>query len=229
MLKVLPHVDLYLSWSKRLIPLLEHAGAKKVLYFPFGYDTDIFVKTSTPDEYVADLLFIGTWSIEREAWFIQLLQRMPALKLHILGTGWMDRTSNEYLLTAYIRGDALHATHLPSLFSRAKISINFLRPQNFDAHNMRSIEVPATGNFLLTQRSAEQSELLFEEGKSIVCFETIDELVEKIEYYLSHEEERLHIARAAYEVAQRYSLDNLLQHQVQHFLKKGINKYDNIT
>ena len=39
---------------------------------------------------------------------------------------------------------------------------------------------------------------VFEDGKEIVCYETIDEAIEKIEYYLKNEKERIEIAKAAY-------------------------------
>ena len=62
---------------------------------------------------------------------------------------------------------------------------------------MRTFEVPGCGGFLLTQCSEEQCEF-FEEGKEIACFSSAEELREKIEYYLSHEEERKKMAKAAY-------------------------------
>lgn len=39
---------------------------------------------------------------------------------------------------------------------------------------------------------------VFEDGKEIVCYEGIDEAIEKIEYYLKNEKERIEIAKAAY-------------------------------
>ena len=39
---------------------------------------------------------------------------------------------------------------------------------------------------------------VFEDGKEIVCYETIDEVIEKIEYYLENEKGRIEIAKAAY-------------------------------
>ena len=214
MLKVLPFVDLYLCWSKRLVDLLFHAGAPSVEYFPFGFDPDIFLKKVVTDQEELqniDVLFIGTWSKERESWLTMLVEKKPEIELIIIGTGWKERRHERYLLTSYIFGDALPVDQMVEYFSKAKIVLNFLRPQNFDSHNMRSLEVPATGNFLLAERSYEHSVSLFEEDKEIVCFSTVDELIEKIEYYISHDEKRLEIARNAHARAKNYSLDILLQ------------------
>ncbi|MBL4588319.1 glycosyltransferase [Candidatus Babeliales bacterium] len=218
MLKVLPSVDLYLCWSQRLVELLFHAGAPDVEYFPFGFDSDIFFKKASTNKlqlYKNDLLFVGTWSKEREHWLTLLVEKKPDISLVIFGTGWKERQHKEYRLTSYIHGDALPVAQMVDFFSASKIVLNFLRPQNFDSHNMRSIEVPATGNFLLAERSYEHAVTLFEENKEIVCFSTIGELIEKIEYYISHEEERLKIACNAHAKAQEYSLDLLLQQKFQ--------------
>ena len=44
---------------------------------------------------------------------------------------------------------------------------------------------------------------MFEDGKEVVLYRNEQEFVEKIEYYLSHEDERLQIANAGYERVMR--------------------------
>ena len=46
---------------------------------------------------------------------------------------------------------------------------------------------------------ADDLENYYQFGKEIVCFEDIHDLIDKIRYYLAHEEERAAIARAGYE------------------------------
>lgn len=50
-----------------------------------------------------------------------------------------------------------------------------------------------------------QAELLsfFENGRDIVWFDSIDDMLRKADYYLEHEEERLEIARLGHEKALR--------------------------
>lgn len=67
-----------------------------------------------------------------------------------------------------------------------------------DDVNMRCFEATATGSFLLTEWVPHLDEL-FEDGKHLVTYKTIDEAVEKAKYYLEHEEEREKIAKAGME------------------------------
>ncbi|MEW6455192.1 MAG: glycosyltransferase [Acidobacteriota bacterium] len=62
----------------------------------------------------------------------------------------------------------------------------------------RNFEIPGCGGFLLTEM-AEDLENYYKIGREIVCFDSIDDLIEKIDYYLHHEDERIAIAQAGYE------------------------------
>lgn len=64
-----------------------------------------------------------------------------------------------------------------------------------DDINMRVFEVMGTGSFLLTNWLPTLEEL-FEDGKHLVTYKTIDEAVEKAKYYLKHEAKREKIAKA---------------------------------
>jgi len=59
----------------------------------------------------------------------------------------------------------------------------------------RDFEVPGCGGFLLTG-GAEDFQEYFRPGKEVVCYSTLGDLIEKVRYYLAHEEERKAIAEA---------------------------------
>jgi len=80
-------------------------------------------------------------------------------------------------------------------FSLSKIVFNISIKDDI---NMRVFETLSTGSFLLTNWIPTLGEL-FEDGKHLVTYKTLDEMVEKAHYYLEHEEEREKIAQAGYE------------------------------
>lgn len=69
-----------------------------------------------------------------------------------------------------------------------------------DDENMRLFEATATGSFLLTEWTSHIDEL-FEDGKHLVTYKTLDEAVEKAKYYLdpANEQERELIAKTGME------------------------------
>lgn len=62
----------------------------------------------------------------------------------------------------------------------------------------RNFEVPGCGGFLLTG-NAENLGGYYEIGKEVVCFHSVEEMIERVQYYLAHDEERRAIADAGYE------------------------------
>lgn len=80
-------------------------------------------------------------------------------------------------------------------FSLSKIVFNISIKDDI---NMRCMETLSTGSFLLTNWIPTLGEL-FEDGKHLVTYKTLDEMVEKAHYYLEHEGEREKIAQAGYE------------------------------
>lgn len=62
----------------------------------------------------------------------------------------------------------------------------------------RNFEIPGCGGFLLTGR-AENLEDYYQVGKEVVCYDTVEDLIDKIRYYLCHEGERETIAQSGYQ------------------------------
>jgi spore maturation protein CgeB len=214
-LERLPDIDCFLTWTHMLADPLRSAGCTHVCHFPFAYDEGIFDKPIAITEaehkkYVSDVCFVGTWEPEREQWLAELHQRLPHISLAIWGNHWHTRCTSSYL-APYIRGTAVYNDTMIKIFRSSKIVLNFIRTQNMTSHNMRTFEVPASGSFLLTQRTYEQAQLYFKEDESIVCFDTINELVNKIILYLEHDDRRRAIAHKSYQRAQEFSISKQLK------------------
>lgn len=61
----------------------------------------------------------------------------------------------------------------------------------------RNFEIPGCGGFQLTQMADNLGDY-YQPGREIACFESRDDLIEKVRHYLSHESEREAIAEAGY-------------------------------
>ena len=86
---------------------------------------------------------------------------------------------------------------LLEVYRRAKIWFNLhLVPYKWPS-NSRMYELASNGVMQVCDNKLWMSRV-FEDGKEIVCYESIDEAIEKIEYYLKNENERIEIAKAAY-------------------------------
>ena len=64
-----------------------------------------------------------------------------------------------------------------------------------DQHTTRTFEIPACGSLLLADRTEEHQEF-FEEGKEAEFFASMDELLDKVEFYCGNESARRRVAEA---------------------------------
>lgn len=214
-LKSLSIYDHLLSWSHELIPALISSGCKKVSYFPFAFDQDLFkqdlsISPEDRQQFLSDVCFIGTWEPEREQWLNHLCNQLPMINLAIWGNEWFNHIQPNTPLYHKIRGNAIYGVTMRKAFACSKVVLNFIRQQNIQAHNMRTFEVPASKTFLLTQRTVDQATSLFKEEESIACFTTPQEFIQKIIFYLAHDQERNKIIQNGFLRAQEFTLDKQL-------------------
>ncbi len=86
-------------------------------------------------------------------------------------------------------------------YKRAKIAISFSQARGKNVVNARPFEVMHCGAMLLEQKSPELAKL-YTEGEDYGVWITKEDLLEKIRYYLEHEEERCDIADSGHKKTQ---------------------------
>ena len=119
-----------------------------------------------------------------------------------------------------LKGVKVHggvSTHIemPRVFYQSKINLNITIRSIQTGLSQRVWDVLGSEGFLLCNYQMEIPEYL-EIGKDLDCFESPLELKEKVAYYLSHEEERMEIARHGYETVKN---KHTCRHQVAEILK----------
>lgn len=99
------------------------------------------------------------------------------------------------------------------IVSQTKINLNFTEGGTSD----RTYKVLASKGFLLTE-PWESMENDFEVGKDFDIFTNINELKNKIAYYLKHEDERLRIAEHGYQTVQKFDRINWAKKILEKFI-----------
>lgn len=112
--------------------------------------------------------------------------------------------SNTEKLTRVRYGGFLdYWSEMPKVFRETKINLNFTIPNIKSGLPLRIWDVLGCGGFLMTNFQAEIP-YYFKNKEDLVCFESTEELVELAGYYLSHEEERVEIAKKGYEKVKQH-------------------------
>lgn len=92
-------------------------------------------------------------------------------------------------------------------YAESKIVFNIAMKDDL---NMRVFEALGSKSFLLTDNVSSITDL-FEDGKHLALYSSLDEAVEKAHYYLSNEYKRKRIAQAGYdEVMSKHTIDHRL-------------------
>lgn len=105
-------------------------------------------------------------------------------------------------------GYADYEKELPLIFHNSRINLNITSKTILSGIPQRVFDVLSCGGFCLTNYQKEIAEY-FEDGKELVMFYDERDLIDKISYYLEHEEERKQIAINGYRtVVEKFELKN---------------------
>lgn len=177
-------------------------GLANAIYFPFGCNERIFRKLDVLKKY--DVSFVGGWHPYRE-WLIERL-RKAGIGVEIAGYRWpkgeidqegMVKLFNESRINLNLSNSASWDARY--LASSLRAFINRLRSKkNIEQMKARMFEVNGCGAFQLTYY-VEGLAHCYDIDREIGVYADADDLVEKIRFYLAHEELRESIAAAGYE------------------------------
>lgn len=176
------HLDYCTTNDIEAIPKYRELGAKVIHIIPpagVPFNRDWL---NIKERY--DVSFIGAKRPDRERYINEIKKRN--IPIHLFGERWGRYVSRE---------------EMTNIFRSSKINLNFSRTRgNRMGWKGRVLEVCLAGGFLLTEYFPE-IEKYFEIDKEIVCFHNAEEIIDKINYYLTHKKERLAIAQAGWKRA----------------------------
>ena len=118
-----------------------------------------------------------------------------------------------------LHGGVASLTEMPKIFHLSRINLNMTIKPIMEGLPLRIFDILGCGGFCMTNYQAELPEL-FEIGHDLEAYSSLEELVEKCDYYLNHEDERRKIAENGYrKVCERYTY----YHRINEMLSKGLS------
>ena len=208
--KWVPYFDRFTTPSWGMYQRSQAAGLPGPVYSPFGYNSAIYRRTEAPMRH--DVSFVGG----SHPWRVFVIDRLrkAGFDVTVRGSFWP--------------GGKLGQGEMVDMFNASRINLNLSNSRQWDARYLlsswravrntlrtpkfrdgvkaRHFEIPGAGGFQLSYY-AEGLERFFEIGDEVAIYLDLDELVEKVEYYLTHEAERERIARAGHARSLEYTME----------------------
>lgn len=211
---------------------LLYCGAKKVDFWPLGsYDalcdplklgTNIF--SCKRD---IDVVFIGALHIDKMP---QLAKIIKKLGKKLIFRGLTSFKKNIYFNLKYgfpgwIR--PLQFENYVPIYQRAKIGINLHNRGEYTVGNYRMFDLPANGVMQISDGGSYINKF-FTQGEEIVSYDNIDDLIEKVQYYLVNEEERERIALNGFLRVQKDYKIRILLNKAAALIQNGLESKESI-
>ena len=166
-------------------------------------DPEVFFEEKD-DSLAEDILFVGsTREVYRE--IIKDVLK-TGHDVSVYGKGWENFIDEKYIKGVFVENAELHKH-----YSSCKILLNdhWQEMKDLDFPSNRLFDALACGTFVISDKIP-SAETLFED--TIVTYENADDLDKKLEYYLSHEDERKELAERGREIVlKNHTFDNRVE------------------
>ncbi len=231
-----------LSYWKEIAPLYDHfftiqrgdffdelaeSGARNYYYLPQACHPNTHRPLNPGDEdrdqYECDLSFMGAGYFNRQQSFPHLLDH----DFKIWGSEWNLQT--EVGERVQNKNERVSTEDTVKIYNAGKINLNLhssichsgVNPEG-DFVNPRTFEIAACGGFQLVDERSNLAEM-FRIGEEIAVFSSIEELKEKINYYLNHEDERKElIAKGRARVLAEHTMAHRMREMLIHIFSNQV-------
>ncbi|NQT04138.1 MAG: glycosyltransferase [Planctomycetes bacterium] len=198
------------------IDILKDEGIGKITWLPFACDPDYHRKVPITGEdkreYGRDIAFVGAYYPNR--W--QIFRELEEFDLGIWGPSW-GKVAERMNTSTHIKDVKIDVSQWVKIYSAAKIVIvthfHGGKTPCYQA-SPKIYEALACGSFVLVDNQKDVFSL-FENGKHLVLFDNIEDLKQKIRYYLKNPGERK-------EIAERGRQEVLANHTYRHRIERII-------
>jgi spore maturation protein CgeB len=218
------YYDFIYCQGTEAIKILQQNKITNAKWLPMACDPQIhkpvFLNEEEKKKYSFDIAFVGSYYKNRQ----ELFESLTEYNFGIWGPGW-HVVSKDSPLKKCIKGYAIKPEIYNKIYSSSKIVI-VCHYQNKEIlcyqASPKVFEAMACKAFVLVDNQLDVFRI-FKDNFHCVKFENVNQLIEKINYYLKHEDERRQIAENAYE-------EVINNHTYVHRIKKLFNDIlENIT
>lgn len=140
-------------------------------------------------------------------------------------TLYSDDTPKDMLHNVRIKPWVDYWDEMPKVFHMSKINLNITSRSIESGIPQRVWDIMAVGGFCLTNYQEELADY-FVEGRDLEVFRDIDELMDKVAYYLKHEDKRIRIAMSGYQkVSESHGYYNRLEKMLPYIFPEPQNTW----
>lgn len=163
---------------------------------------------TNPDAYVVANDYLG----------IQVTEEERILTLNTLAQQFnvdlFTRSDTTKLQNVHVHDGISSLTEMPQVFHHSKINLNMTSKSIQTGLPLRIFDILGCGGFVMTNYQAELPEY-FEIGVDLEAYGSMEELVDKCQYYLTHEDERMQIATNGYQkVCEKHRYINRIKEMI---------------
>jgi spore maturation protein CgeB len=204
-----PAYDYIINTEESGAALFRGLGHSNVMHCHLGVDEEVYYSAEVTGQYRSEICIIGSAFENR----LQLVDAIaPFLRRHrvrIIGPGW-EKLRSYALLKDFIRNEIIPPEEVAKYYNGAKINLTINRSDQYpiarqNQANIRALsptnrifEIGMCNGLHLTD-IMEETPKLYALGKEIVVYEGIEDLKEKVTYFLQREGNRRKISAACQE------------------------------
>lgn len=225
--KMAAHFDDIFTLEINCIDFYHKMGCSSVHYLPFGAYQSHYFPLSVPSSVRREVNFTGSAYWSRVYFMNPIMPQLMSYNTGINGL-WWDRIENYSLYANKIEVNTWHGPEETNqVYNGTKVVLNMHRSHMDDTFNQnknlripagspnpRCFEICAASSFQLTDARDDMARF-YKAGEEIETYATPQELIEKVEYYLTHEKERQEIALRGLERTLR---EHTYAHRIQQML-----------
>jgi glycosyltransferase involved in cell wall biosynthesis len=200
--------DAVFCGSKKYLEHIKPELTVPYWYLPQAADTTVFAPIEKAPEQDIDLLFVGSnyYQNKNRKIVADVLATGRDYNLWIVGPFWKGHVDEKYIKAQYVLPEKL-----AELYARTKIVLNDHHDtmKQWGFVNDRTYSLAASKVFQISDDVDGLEEL------GVVTYRTVEDLREKIDFYLANESERLQTASAVHERCKAFSFDHTAQRMLQ--------------